>query len=36
MHDANLVHGSIKGVGILIAAQPNVSDTKLEQYLDLK
>lgn len=33
MHDANLVHGGIKGVGIIITTQPNVSDTKQSNIL---
>ena len=36
MHDTNLVHGGIKGVGNIIAARLNVSDTELEQHLNLK
>jgi len=33
MHDANLVHGGIKGVGILTTPQPNISDTQQSNIL---
>lgn len=36
MHDINLVHGGIKGVGSLVTAWLNASDTELDQHLDLK